>query len=119
MPKLVEIGVDAMFAALRDSEHRALVDLMVSLLRRNAYSLDDFLTGVHSKTDQLEDLRCGLRALWGSYPEPRHIYLCQQKEVSQVFRRMWFATGLAPWCPGIIGPVCPAVRSSSAGSHGV
>lgn len=74
MPKLVEIGVDAMFAALRDSEHRALVDLMVSLLRRNAYSLDDFLTGVHSKTDQLEDLRCGLRALWGSYPEPRHIY---------------------------------------------
>lgn len=69
MPKLVEIGIDALFAALRDAEHRALVDLMVSLLRRNAYSLDDFLTGVHSKTDQLEDLRCGLRALWGSCPE--------------------------------------------------
>ena len=74
MPKLVEIGIDALFAALRDAEHRALVDLMVSLLRRNAYSLDDFLTGVHSKTDQLEDLRCGQRAFWGSYPEQRHVY---------------------------------------------
>lgn len=57
MPRLVEIGIDALFAALKDNEHRALVDLMVSLLRRNAYSLDEFLEGVHSKTDQLEDLR--------------------------------------------------------------
>ena len=57
MPKLVEIGIDALFEALRDAEHRALIDLMVSLLRRNAYSLDDFLQGVHSKTDSLEDLR--------------------------------------------------------------
>ena len=57
MPKLVEIGIDALFEALRDIEHRALIDLMVSLLRRNAYSLDDFLQGVHSKTDSLEDLR--------------------------------------------------------------
>jgi hypothetical protein len=73
MPKLVEIGIDALFAALRDSEHRALVDLMVSLLRRNAYSPDDFLTGVHSKTDQLDDLRCGLRALWHSHTEDGHI----------------------------------------------
>ena len=57
MPRLVEIGIDALFEALRDTEHRALTDLMVSLLRRNAYSLDDFLQGVHSKTDSLEDLR--------------------------------------------------------------
>ena len=57
MPRLVEIGIDALFEALRDTEHRALTDLMVSLLRRNAYSLDDFLLGVHSKTDSLEDLR--------------------------------------------------------------
>lgn len=86
MPKLVEIGIDALFAALRDAEHRALVDLMVSLLRRNAYSLDDFLTGVHSKTDQLEDLRCGLRALWGSYPEQTHIYTyVSRKRFSRLF----------------------------------
>ena len=45
MPRLVEIGIDALFAALRDIEHKALVDLMVSLLRRNAYSLDEFLEG--------------------------------------------------------------------------
>ena len=57
MPKLVGIGIDTLFAALRDNEHKALVDLMVSLLRRNAYSLDEFLEGVHTKTDQLEDLR--------------------------------------------------------------
>lgn len=63
MPKLVAIGIDALFAALRDNEHKALVDLMVSLLRRNAYSLDEFLEGVHSKTDQLEDLRCAKGSL--------------------------------------------------------
>ena len=57
MPKLVGIGIDALFEALRDNEHKALVDLMVSLLRRNAYSLDEFLEGIHTKTDQLEDLR--------------------------------------------------------------
>ena len=57
MPKLVEIGINALFAALRENEHKALVDLMVSLLRRNAYSLDEFVEGVRSKTDQLEDLR--------------------------------------------------------------
>ena len=57
MPKLVEIGIDALFAALRDNEHKALVDLMVSLLRRNAYSLEEFIEGVRTKTDQLEDLR--------------------------------------------------------------
>lgn len=57
MPRLVEIGIDALFEALRDAEHRALADLMVSLLRRNAFSLEDFLQGVHSKTDALEDLR--------------------------------------------------------------
>ncbi len=59
MPKLVEIGIDALFAALRDNEHKALVDLMVSLLRRNAYTLEEFLEGIHTKTDQLEDLRQG------------------------------------------------------------
>ena len=63
MPRLVEIGIDALFEALRDTEHRALTDLMVSLLRRNAYSLDDFLQGVHSKTDSLEDLRYASGAL--------------------------------------------------------
>lgn len=63
MPKLVEIGIDTLFAALRDNEHKALVDLMVSLLRRNAYSLEEFIEGVRTKTDQLEDLRQGPHSL--------------------------------------------------------
>lgn len=56
MPKLVDTGIDALFETIRPKEHEMLTDLLVSLLRRNAYSLDDFVTGVKLKTDNLEDL---------------------------------------------------------------
>lgn len=56
MPKLVEAGIDALFETLRAKEQEMLTDLLVSLLRRNAYNVDDFVAGVKSKTDQLEDL---------------------------------------------------------------
>jgi hypothetical protein len=56
MPKLVETGIDALFDTIRPKEQEMLTDLLVSLLRRNAFTLDDFVAGVKSKTDQLEDL---------------------------------------------------------------
>ncbi len=56
MPKLVDMGIDALFETIRPKEHEMLTDLLVSLLRRNAYSLEDFVTGVKLKTDLLEDL---------------------------------------------------------------
>jgi hypothetical protein len=56
MPKLVDAGIDALFETIRPKEQEMLTDLLVSLLRRNAYSVDDFVTGVKIKTDQLEDL---------------------------------------------------------------
>ncbi|BDA41688.1 Eukaryotic translation initiation factor isoform 4G-1 [Coccomyxa sp. Obi] len=56
MPKLVDTGIDALFETIRPKEQEMLTDLLVSLLRRNAYSLDDFITGVKLKTDTLEDL---------------------------------------------------------------
>ena len=40
-----------------------LTDLLVSLLRRNAYSADDFVAGLRTKTDTLEDLACVLPIL--------------------------------------------------------
>lgn len=56
MPKLVDTGIDALFETIRPKEQEMLTDLLVSLLRRNAYSLDDFITGMKLKTDTLEDL---------------------------------------------------------------
>lgn len=58
MPKLVEAGVDALFETIRPKEQDMLTDLLVSLLRRNAYSAEDFVAGLRTKTDQLEDLAC-------------------------------------------------------------
>ena len=56
MPKLIDTGIDALFETIRPKEQEMLTDLLVSLLRRNAYSLEDFITGVKLKTDTLEDL---------------------------------------------------------------
>lgn len=56
MPKLIDTGIDALFETIRPKEQEMLTDLLVSLLRRNAYSLDDFITGMKMKTDTLEDL---------------------------------------------------------------
>lgn len=58
MPKLIDTGIDALFETIRPKEQEMLTDLLVSLLRRNAYSLDDFISGVKLKTDTLEDLAC-------------------------------------------------------------
>ena len=57
MPRLVDLGTDKLFEVTRPKEHELLTDLLVALLRRNAYSVDDFVAGLRIKTDVLEDLR--------------------------------------------------------------
>lgn len=56
MPKLVEAGIDALFETIRPKEQAMLTELLVSLARRNAYTADDFVAGLRTKTDALEDL---------------------------------------------------------------
>jgi rRNA pseudouridine-1189 N-methylase Emg1 (Nep1/Mra1 family) len=57
MPRLVDLGTDKLFEVTRPKEHEMLTDLLVALLRRNAYTADDFVAGLRVKTDALEDLR--------------------------------------------------------------
>lgn len=57
MPRLVDLGTDKLFEVTRPKEHEMLTDLLVALLRRNAYTVDDFVAGLRIKTDILEDLR--------------------------------------------------------------
>ena len=57
MPRLVDLGTDKLFEVTRPKEHEMLTDLLVALLRRNAYTADDFVAGLRTKTDILEDLR--------------------------------------------------------------
>ncbi len=70
MPRLVDLGTDKLFEVTRPKEHEMLTDLLVSLLRRNAYSPDDFVAGLRVKTDSLEDLRRA-RALAGPHHKGR------------------------------------------------
>ena len=56
MPKLVEAGIDALFETIRPKEQAMLTELLVSLARRNAYTADEFVAGLRTKTDALEDL---------------------------------------------------------------
>ncbi|KAK9820254.1 hypothetical protein WJX72_008106 [[Myrmecia] bisecta] len=56
MPKIVEVGINKMYDSMRDKEHDMLAGLLVALAKKGAYSAEDFLTGLHTKTDMMEDL---------------------------------------------------------------
>ncbi|EIE25379.1 hypothetical protein COCSUDRAFT_46693 [Coccomyxa subellipsoidea C-169] len=100
MPKLVDMGIDALFETIRPKEHEMLTDLLVSLLRRNAYSLEDFVTGVKLKTDLLEDLALdvpkapkllgslvGLAVAEGAVPAGKLVELYEKVEDTETRRR--------------------------------
>ena len=59
-PKLVQTGIDQVINALKPREQQMLIALIVALPKQNVISQPDFLQGLHSFTDQLEDLRSAL-----------------------------------------------------------
>ena len=57
-PKLVQMGIDQVMNVLKEREQQMLITLLVALSQQGVVSQPDFLTGLHTYTDQLEDLRC-------------------------------------------------------------
>jgi hypothetical protein len=109
MPKLVEAGVDALFETIRPKEQDTLTDLLVSLLRRNAYSADDFVAGLRAKTDQLKDLACALAPALApppvsptSPPDLNSSFVQNKKRRKRVF--LVYISTLACMAPGA-GPL--------------
>ena len=56
-PKLVQMGIDQVMNALKEREQQMLISLLVALPKQTVISQPDFLKGLHTYTDQLDDLR--------------------------------------------------------------
>ena len=54
------MGIDQMMNALKEREQQMLIALLVALPKQGVISQPDFLAGLHTFTDQLEDLRSAL-----------------------------------------------------------
>ncbi|KAK9827674.1 hypothetical protein WJX81_006915 [Elliptochloris bilobata] len=106
MPRLVDLGTDKLFEVTRPKEHEMLTDLLVALLRRNAYTVDDFVAGLRIKTNLLEDLSLdvpmaaellgkliGLALAEGALPAGRLAELYGQCETAE-YRRDFVAIAL-------------------------